>query len=48
MAKKNIPVEDRQFGVHWMDSCHQETLLPDSPWHKVGHGILLHGLQRDF
>lgn len=24
--------ELRPFGVPWLDSCYQETLLPNGPW----------------
>lgn len=23
------------FQVLWLDSCYQQTLLPEAPWHKV-------------
>ncbi len=29
----------RPFGVHWLDSALQETLLPGTPWEQVGHNI---------
>lgn len=25
----------RPFDIQWLDSCYQQTLLPDSPWQKV-------------
>lgn len=27
--------EEHPFGLPWLDSCYQQTLLPSSPWWKV-------------
>ncbi|CAG2205966.1 unnamed protein product [Mytilus edulis] len=27
--------EENPFKVLWMNSCYQQTLLPDAPWHKI-------------
>ena len=32
--KVKIP-EEIPFKLLWMNSCYQQTLLPDAPWHKV-------------
>ncbi|CAC5371615.1 unnamed protein product [Mytilus coruscus] len=27
--------EENPFKILWMNSCYQQTLLPDAPWHKI-------------
>ncbi|XP_060065450.1 uncharacterized protein LOC132545744 isoform X1 [Ylistrum balloti] len=31
----------RPFSQDWLNSCYQQTLLPDAPWHKMEHKIAL-------
>ncbi|KAL5015854.1 hypothetical protein ScPMuIL_005443 [Solemya velum] len=38
--------EFRPFQVLWLDSCYQQTLLPDAPWHKLENEIEASLVQR--
>ena len=40
-SRKALPNDDQHpFGVTWLDSCYQETLLPDGPWQQVNKSAL--------
>ena len=35
--KSKATDEAHPFGLPWLDSCYQETLLPNGSWQKVRH-----------
>lgn len=34
-ANEIKPTDEQPFRLQWLNSCYQQTLLPDAPWHGV-------------
>ena len=42
MMNEDKSFNHRPFDIQWLDSCYQQTLLPDSPWQKVKFSVDFH------